>query len=357
MGLRSYIAKRIAYSFILLLLVLSLNYIIFMLMPGDPAAMLVAPIIQKEPDPEKAARLKQQLNELWGIADPPQIRFIKYIKNMLTWNFGVTFRNRLPVADEMIRRIPFTLVLLGGSTTLAIIIGVILGALSAHRRGGKFDTFCVTSSLIFYSLPTFWMGLLFILIFYVQLGWFPNAHPYPAEWILPQNAPKPFTITTASYNPLGMVVNVDGGELLKLIVGYARHAFLPVTVLTLFQYGGFLLITRATMIEALTEDYIVTARAKGVSETNVIFKHALPNASLPIITSAALSYGFILSGAIITEGVFSWPGLGGWIFDAIGFKDYNILQAVFYVIALCVIAANFIADLLYGIIDPRIKYD
>lgn len=357
MGLRSYIAKRIAYSFILILLVLSLNFVIFMLMPGDPAAMLVAPLVQREPDPERAARLRQQLNELWGIADPPLIRFAKYIKNMLTWNFGVTFTSRLPVADEMLRRMPYSVALLGGSTTFAIIIGVILGALSAHKRGSKFDTFCVTSSLIFYSLPTFWMGLLFILIFYVNLGWFPNAHPFPPEWILPQKAPQPFAITTTPDNPLGLIVNIDGGQLLTLILGYVRHAFLPVLVLTLFQYGGFLLLTRATMIEALTEDYIVTARAKGVDENKVIFKHALPNASLPIITSAALSYGFILSGAIITEGVFSWPGLGGWIFAAVGLKDYNILQAVFYVIALCVIAANFIADLLYGIIDPRIKYD
>jgi ABC-type dipeptide/oligopeptide/nickel transport system permease component len=110
------------------------------------------------------------------------------------------------------------------------------------------------------------------------------------------------------------------------------------------------------MVEALTEDYIVTARAKGVSETNVVFRHALKNASLPLITSVALSFGFLLSGAIITEGVYSWPGLGRWIFDAIGRKDYNILQALFYVIALCVILANFLADLLYGIIDPRIKY-
>jgi peptide/nickel transport system permease protein len=110
------------------------------------------------------------------------------------------------------------------------------------------------------------------------------------------------------------------------------------------------------MVEALTEDYIVTARAKGVSETNVVFKHALKNASLPLITAAALSFGFLLSGAIITEGVYSWPGLGRWIFDAIGYNDYNILQALFYIIAVCVILANFIADLLYGIIDPRIKY-
>jgi len=131
---------------------------------------------------------------------------------------------------------------------------------------------------------------------------------------------------------------------------------LPITTLTLFSYGGYLLLTRATMIEALTEDYITTARAKGVPERSVIFKHALKNASLPLITSAALAFGFMLSGAIITEGVFSWPGMGRWIFQSITFNDYSSLQAVFYIIAVLVIVANIMADILYGIIDPRIKY-
>jgi peptide/nickel transport system permease protein len=131
---------------------------------------------------------------------------------------------------------------------------------------------------------------------------------------------------------------------------------MPLATLTLFTYGGYLLLTRATMIEALTEDYIATAKAKGVPERGVIFKHALKNASLPLITSAAIHLGFMLSGAIITEGVFSWPGLGRWIFTAIGNTDYSVLQAVFYIVALCVIMANIIADILYGVIDPRIKY-
>jgi len=129
-----------------------------------------------------------------------------------------------------------------------------------------------------------------------------------------------------------------------------------VTVLTLFSYGGYLLLTRATMMESLTEDYIITAKAKGLSERTILFKHALKNASLPIITSAAMSFGFLLTGAIITEQVFTYPGLGQWIWDAIIYADYPVMQAIFYMIALCVIIANFLADLVYGFIDPRVKY-
>jgi peptide/nickel transport system permease protein len=136
-----------------------------------------------------------------------------------------------------------------------------------------------------------------------------------------------------------------------------QYIILPITVLTLFTYGGFLLLTRACVLEVLPEDYIVTARAKGLKERTVLFKHALKNASLPIITNVALQFGFILSGAIITESVFQYAGLGTAIYRAIMLKETPILQAIFYVIALCVIVANFIADLLYGVIDPRIKYE
>lgn len=352
MGLRGYISKRIVYSLILLVLVMSLNYIIFMVMPGDPATLFINPI--KKGNSTEVAEQVARLKEMWGINDPPVIRYLKYIRNMLTWNFGITFSERTPVADEMMWRLPYTLILMGGSTVLALIVGVALGAVAAHKRGGKFDATAVLTSLVFYSLPTFWMGLLFILVFYSNLHWFPHAHAYPPEWT--NKWPVPFTMASSAAGPLGVVMTINPNGLWEYVTGYLRHAFLPVLTLTLFQYGGYLLLVRATMVEALTEDYIVTARAKGVSETNVVFRHALKNASLPLITSAALSFGFLLSGAIITEGVYSWPGLGRWIFDAIGAKDYNILQAVFYIIALCVILANFLADLLYGVIDPRIKY-
>ena len=352
MGLRGYITKRIGYSLVLLILVMSLNYIIFMVMPGDPTTMFINPI--KKGNQTEVQELTTRLREMWGINDPPLIRYFKYIRNMLTWNFGITFSERQPVADEMAWRLPYTLILMGGSTIFAIAIGVTLGAIAANKRGGRFDAIAVLSSLVLYSLPTFWMGMLLILIFYVKLGWLPHAFAYPSEWAL--KWPTPFVMSSSSTGPLGVLMTINPNGLWEYLTGYVRHAFLPTLTLTLFQYGGYLLLTRATMVEALTEDYIVTARAKGVSETSVVFRHALKNASLPLITSVALSFGFLLSGAIITEGVYSWPGLGRWIFDAIARKDYNILQAFFYIIALCVILANFLSDLLYGIIDPRIKY-
>jgi len=352
MGLRGFIAKRIVYMAILLIAVMTLNFIIFMVMPGDPADLFINPI--KRGNATDVRRQMDTINALWGLNDPPVIRYFKYLRNMFTWNFGITLKTRDPVAEEMMWRVPFTLALLGGAGIIAIAVGVLLGAMAAYKRGGKLDSFTVVSSLVFFSLPTFWMGLIFILVFYVNLGWFPHAHAFPVSW--GYNPPHPLSCNATTGNSLGLFVTVNPNDMWAYITGILKHMFLPVLTLTLFQYGSFVLLTRATMIESLTEDYIVTARAKGVPERNVVFRHALKNASLPLITAAALHFGFVLSGAIITEGVYSWPGLGRWIFDSIGLKDYNVLQAVFYVIALCVILANFMSDLLYGIIDPRIKY-
>jgi peptide/nickel transport system permease protein len=185
-------------------------------------------------------------------------------------------------------------------------------------------------------LPTFWIALVLILIFSYWLNLFPATGVTPPEWIDPTRAPTSF---------------------LGQIPARLAHLFLPATTLTLFFYGGYLLLTRATMMEALSEDYITTARAKGLSERTVLYKHALKNASLPLVTAAALQFGFLLSGAIITETVFSWDGLGLWLFNAIQWKDGPVMQAMFFIIALCVIMANFASDILYGLLDPRIKYE
>ena len=173
-------------------------------------------------------------------------------------------------------------------------------------------------------------------IFAQILGWFPSAGVIPPEWSVGGQAPASL--------------------LVQLWVRF-QHLFLPAAVLTLFSYGGFLLLTRATMMETLSEDYIVTARAKGLSERVVLMHHAFKNASLPIITASALAFGSILGGAIITETVFNWAGLGEWLYRAVQFKDFPILQAMFFIIALCVIIANFISDIIYGVVDPRIKYE
>jgi len=351
MGLRGYIAKRIVYSVILILFVISLNFIIFMLLPGDPTTLFLN--LRTIYTPEQLEAAKQRLRDLWGIGDPVHIRYAKYVVNMFTWQFGesMTVSTGVPVSLKIQEFLPNTILLMGGSVILAVIIGVILGVLAAHKRGKMFDTANVSISMVFNSLPVFWMAMMFVLIFFTTLRWLPSAHDVPGEWAT--NMPRPLVISGSLPTT---VFSVNTAETMRFFVGRLKHLILPLATLTLFQYGAFLLLTRASMLESLTEDYIVTARAKGVPERNVLFKHALKNASLPLITTAAISLGFVFSGAMITETVYTWPGLGRLIFESIGWLDYNILQAIFYVIGLCVIIANFIADILYGIIDPRIKY-
>jgi len=327
MGLQTYIIKRTVYSLILIIFVLALNFIIFELMPGDPMMMFA--------NPSRLQNVKQveEMRKLWGLDQPLHIKFVTYMKNMLTGQFGISYISGKYVAEGVAERLTNTLLLVGVSTIISIIIGIILGVVAAHHRGKLIDSLLVVSSLTTYSLPTFWMGMIFLLIFHFRLGWFPS-------------------VGTSSYSAINPPPNI-----LAYISDRLWHLFLPSLTLTLFMYGGYLLLARTTMLETLTEDYIVTARAKGLKERTVLFKHALKNASLPLITNAAISIGFILSGAIITEQVFVYQGLGVWIWKAIEFTDYPVMQCIFFLIALCVIVANFIADLLYGIIDPRIKYE
>jgi len=343
MGLRKYIARRIIYMIFLVWFVLTLNFIIFEVMPGNPLEFFAG-------RPGSLTKDKvQELLETWGLTQPMHVKYYKYITNMLTFQFGRSARTGRPVLDLIGEALPNTVTLMGLTTVLSIFIGVLLGAIAAFKRGGALDTGLVFTSLVTYSLPTFWMGMIFLLVFGVQLGWFPIGKVVSYWPQYPTGFPPPlwqaqiwsFTITIPS---------------MEEFINRLWHLFLPALTLVLFQYGGYLLLARATTLEALSEDYIITARAKGLKERTVLMKHALRNASLPIITSAAMAFGFMLSGAIITETVFSWPGLGGLTWQAIQLYDYPILHVLFYVIALCVIIANFIADLLYGVIDPRIKY-
>jgi len=256
---------------------------------------------------------------------------------MLTFQFGDSYQNGQPISTQVITqgRLQNTLLLLGVSTILGIIIGAVLGIVSASRRSSILDKLNVSASITTSALPTFWIGLLFILVFALGLGWFPSGGLQPASWTIPGNLP----------------------DILTQVLVRIQFFFLPAVTLTLISYGGFVLLTRATMMEVLTEDYILTARAKGLSQRVILFRHAFKNASLPVITASALAFGGILSGAIITETVFAWPGLGFWLFQAVEVKDYPVMQAMFYLISLTVVAANFISDVVYGIVDPRIRYE
>jgi peptide/nickel transport system permease protein len=252
---------------------------------------------------------------------------------MITLQFGDSQRTGRPVLADVGVRLLNTLTLLGIATILSLAVGIFLGILAAHKRGGSVDSGMVTVSLTTYSLPTFFMGLLLILVFTQTLGWFPSGLVQPSGWIL------------------------GPPSLLAQFLVRFQHLFLPALTLILFSYGSHLLLTRATMTETLTEDYITTARAKGLAERTVLLRHALKNASLPIVTNAALSFGGILSGAVITETVFAWDGLGLWLYNAITWKDFPVMQAMFFIIAICVIAANLISDIVYGMLDPRIRYE
>lgn len=357
MGLKGFIAKRVVYSFILLMAVIIVNFTIFILMPGDPTVFL-API---DPSggilpPEARAKREQLLREVWGFGEPYQVQLFKYIRNLLSWKFGRSFLYKMEVGKLISMRLPYTIFLIGGSTIVSIIIGVLLGVQVIQRRGSMFDSFWVVISLILGSLPTFWIAMVFLLVFYLYLGWFPNVGAFPREWA-GGKWPQPFIINSnVSGSGLNLLLSINLNELWRLISGFAIHAFLPMLTLVIFSFGGWLIYTRAVMLDVITEDYVVTARAKGLKERVVMYKHALKNASLPLITSAALAFGFVIGGAMITEAVFTYPGIGRLTFDAITYKDYSILMAIMYITSIAVIVANIIADLLYGIIDPRIRY-
>ena len=343
MGFRLYLIKRLINTAILLVFVIVLNFAIFELLPGTQGS--IANLIQ---NPRASPDSLRHLEIVYGICSgfdasgkciPASVwtKFTVYFTRMITFDFGTSQQTGDPVLYDIVNsgRLVNTLLLLGVSTAIALVIGIFLGVIAASRRGGLFDSSSVVVSLTTYSLPTFFIGLVFILVFAAILGWFPGGGVTPSttEWIKGQ---VPLT---------------------EQILVRMKYLFLPALTLTMYFYGGNLLLTRATMTEALTEDYITTARAKGLPERTVLFKHALKNASLPIVTNAALSFGTILSGAIITETVFNWDGMGSWLFKAIGWHDFPVMQAVFYIIALCVIGANLVSDILYGMIDPRIKYE
>jgi peptide/nickel transport system permease protein len=296
------------------------------MMPGNPVAILISGNLAAN-----QAELAAALRAMWGLDQPLPVQFAQYIVNMFTFNFGYSFTEGFrPVIESIAARLPNTLLLMGTAAIITIILGVITGIAAAAKRGGKFDMGMVVTALTFYSIPTFWLGMMFILMFGFYFPIFPMGGTVSVP--IPED-------------PLAFAVSVG------------HHLVLPSLTLALVSYGGYMLVMRNTLIDVLTEDYIVTARAKGVDERTVLYKHALRNAILPLVTMIALTFGFLITGATLTETVFNWYGLGRLIFDSVMQQNYPVLQAIFYIMALTVIIANFIADILYGFLDPRVRYD
>ena len=328
MGLRGYVAKRIIYSLILIWAVITVNFLIFSMLPGDPMQQFVMGL--KNVDEERFAQLRHS----YGLDKPMHERYLLSLGNMLTFNFGIDTISGEPVFDHLRTPLLNTLLLMGTAEIIAIIVGILLGVIAAYKRDSILDTTLTTGSLVTYSVPIFFVGWIMILFFAVQLHWFPSGGIAPIEWgrIPPTNV-------------------------LQYMIGRLTYIFLPALTLFLFIVGGWILFTRACILETINEDYVLTARAKGLKERTVLYKHVLKNASLPLITNVALAFAFLVSGAIITETLFSYNGMGLATWHAIyPTPILPVLQAIFYISGLLVIIANFIADLLYGIIDPRVRY-
>jgi peptide/nickel transport system permease protein len=321
--MRDYLVKRIIVSLLVLWIVASLNFIIFQVVsPINPVDTFAPSSL--DVTPEQLERLR----DVFGLNDPLHIRYLKYTRNMFTFEFGISFISRRPVVEEIAQRLPATVLLLGSATIAVILVGVPLGILAASKRGSKLDVTAIGAGLFTYGVPVFYIQLLFML----ALSYYIRIFPVRGLYSIP-----------APTNPFTFMGDV------------AWHIALPVLTLVVGGFGGWALYTRNVLLDALTQDYIVTARAKGLSERTVLYRHAFRSTLPPIVTIIALSIPGIITGAMITEYIFTLPGIGRWYLDALTQADYPVLQTVLFLYAILTIVCNLIADLLYGVLDPRIR--
>ncbi len=318
-----YLARKLLTVAATLLAVATFNFALFRILPGDPIRLMAR---SGNLTPDAVARLR----ELFGLDQPLPVQYLIYLRSIVTGQFGTSLTYRRPVVDILAERISNTLILLALATVLVVAIGIVLGVIAASRRGSRTDTGTVITSLIFWSLPTFWTGLILVFVFGVWLA------------VLPVSG---MTSASARFSHSGLA---QAGDLIS-------HLALPTITLALVDIGQFILITRSSLIDVLTEDYILTARAKGLSRRTIVWRHGVRNALLPVVTATALYVSLIVGGAIQVETVFSWPGMGRLMYDAVVRRDYPILEASFFLFAVTVILANLLSDLLYQVLDPRVR--
>jgi ABC-type dipeptide/oligopeptide/nickel transport system permease component len=313
-----YVLKRVAFAIVTIFVAVTINFVLFRLAPGNAVTNLSRV-------PHATKQLKHALEVQFGLDKSKWQQYLIYLKQLAHGNLGVSYENEQPVATNLRVALINTLPMVTLGTVFSIILGTITGVIAAWRRGTPTESLTVWSALGFYSLPTQWLGLMLIIIF---AGVLPSSG-MTNEFLL---------------NPPFWTHVKDLGS----------HILLPALTLGLVLYGEYTLIVRSAMLETLGEDYILTARAKGLKPRTIVRKHALRNAMLPIITLVALSLGYIVAGAILVETVFSWPGIGRAVYQAVLERDYPMLQGAFLVLTVSVVFCNLVADLLYFHFDPRI---
>jgi len=320
MELRRYILRRAVTAVVVFLIILTFNFIIFRTIPGDPIRTLFQ-------DPRISPEDMAALRHNFGLDKPLFDQYLIYMKNSLTGDLGKSFSYYgSPVSDIVFQRLENTLILVGSASVLSLFMGVGIGVVAAWRRNTGTDIGLLGGSLFLYSMPTFWLGMLML---FLLTGHVPSG---------------------GMYTP-----GMDYPNVFAQFVDLMRHLLVPMVVLTLVLFGQYVMIVRSSLIDVLSEDYIVTANAKGLADRNVLRHHAVPNAMLPLVTITAINLSFIVGGAIQTETVFSWPGVGRLMYDALLTRDYPILQGSFLIVAAVVLVANFLADITYAFLDPRVK--
>jgi len=317
-----YLARRVLQAILTITFIILLNFLLFRMMPGSPERVLARNL------PEAA---RAQLLVRWGL-DKPLIpdQLVAYVSATLQGDLGESYKFRgRSVVDVLGERIWPTLILFGLGEVFAIILGLGLGAYSGWRRGGAVDYVGNGVSLILYSMPYFVIGMALLIVFSTSLGWFPTSGMYTIG---------------ASYSGLE-----------QQLADFLAHLALPLTTVAIGLIGQYSILMRSSIIDTLTEDYVTTARAKGLTEGRILRSHALPNALLPAVTLVAINLGYVIAGAITVEVVFNWPGIGTLTVIALSARDYPVLQGIFLLLSVSVVLANLVADILYGALDPRVR--
>jgi peptide/nickel transport system permease protein len=320
-----YLARRLLWAAVTIGMIVVLNFVLFRMMPGSPERMLFGRNPNVSAEAIEAARVR------WGLDKPlfPD-QFVAYVTSTAQGDLGFSFAGRgRTVAEVLADHLGPTLLLFGLGELIAIILGLILGAYSGWKRGGIVDLLGNGASLILYSTPYFLLGMGLLLLFATTLGWFPT------------------------FGMLESGRTYDGP--LDLLWDLGRHLVLPLATVSLGLVGQYAILMRSSILETLSEDYITTARAKGLPDGHIMRRHAVPNALLPTVSLVAINIGYVVAGAITVEIVFNWPGLGTLTVEALDSLDYPMLQGVFLLLSVTVVLANLAADLIYGLLDPRVR--
>lgn len=331
-----YFAKRLLGLIPVLLGITLLVFGLLHLIPGDPAVVLLG----ERATPEQLASLRQQL----GLDQPLPLQYLTFLGNLLRLDLGRSIISGTPIAEELRVRFPATLELALAAMAVALVLGIPAGILAAVQKNRWLDNLTMGGSLLGVSLPVYWLGLLLIYLFAVNLQWLPPSGRLSID-------------TGYRFQPLTGLYGLDALVRFDFVSfqDILAHLILPALTLGTIPLAILARITRSAMIEALSQDYIRTARAKGVAELTVIVRHALKNALLPISTIVGLQFGSLLGGAILTETIFAWGGIGSWIYEGILARDYPVVQGGVVFVAIAFVLINLLVDLSYAVIDPRIR--